>query len=194
MNEQKDKPMSDIGFKLMSFLFVIRDIFRKPEERLRKIGVKEGQTVLDFGCGPGSFTTPAARLVGDKGNVYALDIHPLAIESVKRKAKKKHLTNITTILSDRETGLPEESVDVALVYDMIHSVRNRQALLKEIHRVIKPDGLLSVYAEHIGADAVLEIAERDGLFSLRDRHGNLLNFKKSSGQAGKPKNGSTETG
>jgi len=50
----------------------------KPEEEVRKLGLKEGQKVLDYGCGIGSYTFPAARLVGDRGRVYASDREPLA--------------------------------------------------------------------------------------------------------------------
>jgi len=110
--------------------------------------------------------------------VYALDIHPLAISAVEKKATKEGLTNIATILSDRDTGLPDESIDVVLLYDVIRSIKDKRALLKELHRVMKVNGLLSILPEHIKVADVLELAEKDGLFSLRDRHGKLLNFKR----------------
>ncbi len=194
MKEQKDKPMPDIVFKVMSFIFVIRDRFRSPAKQLQEVGIKEGQTVLDYGCGPGSYAIPAAKLVGEGGTVYALDIHPLAIEAVERKAKKSRLANITTILSGKDTGLPGESMDVVLAYDMIHSVRDKRALLEELYRVMKPEGLLSIAADHIKPEAILEIAEKDGLFSLRDRHGNLLNLEKNGDRLSRPKNGAPDIG
>jgi len=178
MNERKDKPRSDIDFKMMSFFFRIRDRFRNPGNLLEKVGIKKGQTLLDFGCGSGSYVIPAARMVGEKGRIYALDIHPLAIRTVEKKANKEGLTNIATILSDRDTGLPDESIDVVLLYDVIRSIKDKRALLKELHRVMKATGLLSILAEHIKVEDVLEIAEKGGLFSLRDQHGKLLNFEK----------------
>ena len=178
MNEQKDKPMPDIGFRMMSFFFRIRDRFMDPGKQLEKVGIKEGQTLLDFGCGSESYVIPAARMVGENGRVNALDIHPLAISAVEKKANKEGLTNIATILSDRDTGLPDESIDVVLLYDVIRSIKDKRALLKELHRVMKANGLLSILAEHIKVEDVLEIAEKDGLFSLRDQHGKLLNFER----------------
>lgn len=178
MNEQKDKPMPDIGFRMMSFFFRIRDRFRDPGKQLEKVGIKEGQTLLDFGCGSGSYVIPAARMVGGKGMVYAVDIHPLAISAVEKKATKEGLTNIATILSDRDTGLPDESIDVVLLYDVIRSIKDKRALLKELHRVMKVNGLLSILAEHIKVEDVVEIAEKDGLFSLKDQDGKLLNFER----------------
>jgi ubiquinone/menaquinone biosynthesis C-methylase UbiE len=178
MEIQKDKPMPGIAFKAMSFYFALRhrlDDVRKPLERA---GIKEGQTILDFGCGPGHYSIAAAKMVGAKGKVYALDIHPLAVQSVEKKAGKEGLTNITTILSDRDTRLPDESVDIALAYDMIHMVKDKQSLIKELHRVLKQNGILSVLAEHLKVGDVLKILEQEGLFSLRDRQGNVLNLNK----------------
>jgi ubiquinone/menaquinone biosynthesis C-methylase UbiE len=97
---------------------------------------------------------------------------------VEKKARKEGLTNITTIISDRDTRLPDQSIDIALAYDMIHMVKDKQALMKELHRVLKPNGLLSVLAEHMKVNDILKILESDGLFSLRDRHGNLINLNK----------------
>ena len=181
MSEQKDKPMSDIHFKFMSFGYVFRDLWHgNLRAKLEKIGIREGQTVLDFGCGPGSYTIPAAQIVGEKGRVYALDIHPLAIKAVEEKAKKKKLTNITAILSHGDTGLPDESVEVVLLYDTIHHIKDRRALLAELHRVLKRDGFLSVTDHHLKANEMLETVEGTGLFSLREQDEGLCNFKKGS--------------
>ena len=179
MNKQKGKPMPDIHFRLRSFFFRIRDLFINPGRELEKLGLKEGQTVLDFGCGPGSYAIPAAQMVGPWGKVYALDIHPLAVRSVEKKAKKEGLINITTVLSDKDTGLQDQSIDVALAYDMIHMVKDKRALAKGLYRVLKPNGLLSVIAEHVKVEDVLRILETDGLFSLGYRRGNLLNLKRT---------------
>jgi ubiquinone/menaquinone biosynthesis C-methylase UbiE len=153
-------------------------LFMNARKQLLKSGVKEGQTVLDFGCGPGFYAIPAAEMVGDKGKVCALDIHPLAIQSVQKKAEKKGLPNISTILSDVDTGLPDRSVDVSLVYDAIHMMKDRESLIRELHRVTKPNGILSITAEHIKAEDIIKIAEKDGLFSLRERQRKLLNFER----------------
>jgi len=178
VNEQKDKPKSNIDFRVTSLFFMIRDRFRKPGKQLGEVGIEEGQTVLDFGCGSGSYAVPAARMVGERGRVYALDIHPLAMRAVEKKARREGLANITTILSGRDTGLPDESIDVILLYDTIHQIGDKRALLEELHRVMRSNGLLSILVERMKVEDVLEIAERDGLFSLKDQHGMLLNFER----------------
>jgi len=180
MSEQKDEPMSDIHFKFMSFGYRWRDRYHDSKKKLEKLGIREGQTVLDFGCGPGSYTIPAAQIVGERGKVYALDIHPLAIESVSKKVEEERLSNIETILSDRDTGLPDGSIDVILLYDTIHLIKDKPALLKELQRVLKADGFLSVTDHHLKANEISEIVEGSGLFSPRERDKGLFNFKKSS--------------
>ncbi len=125
---------------------------------------------------------------------YALDTgvskSGLAIKAVEKKARKKRLGNITTILSDRDTQLPEESVDVILLYDTLHMIKDKQALLKELHRVMKANGVLSSGFEHMKANDVLQVVQQDGIFSLRAQktqglekgkyfgHGKLLNFER----------------
>jgi 23S rRNA U2552 (ribose-2'-O)-methylase RlmE/FtsJ len=68
---------SDFSFRAMSLEFRLRDFFRPPERILREAGIRDGLTVLDFGCGPGGFSQAAAKLVGPEGRVYAVDNHPL---------------------------------------------------------------------------------------------------------------------
>ena len=178
MNERKDiqKPISNIKFKMMSLTATAFYKVMDLSKQVQKSGVGEGQTVLDFGCGSGHFTVTAAKTVGVRGKVYALDIHPLAIEAVKKKVAKESLSNVTTILSDRDTGLSDESIDVIMLYRTFYLVKDRQGLLDELHRVLKPGGILSVLGG--GVQACLQALEKDLRFSLNERSRRLLNFRK----------------
>jgi ubiquinone/menaquinone biosynthesis C-methylase UbiE len=125
----RQKPMSNAMFKMISLTAAVFYKVMNLSRQLQKSGVHEGQTVLDFGCGSGYYTIAAARMVKDSGKVYALDIHPLAIEAVKKRVAKEGLPNVTTILSDSDTGLPDESVDIVLLYRTFYLVKNKQGLL-----------------------------------------------------------------
>jgi len=173
---QKQKPMPEAMFRMMSLTAKVFYRFMDLGKQLRKSGVCEGHTVLDFGCGSGHFSIAAARIVGEKGRVYALDIHPLAIRTVERKVAKNNVSNVTTILSNGKTGLPEESVDVVLLYRTFHQVKDKQGLLDELHRVMKPGGIISVLGGGI-ADC-LKTLEKDSRFSVTDRGGRLVNLIK----------------
>jgi 23S rRNA U2552 (ribose-2'-O)-methylase RlmE/FtsJ len=109
-----DKLMSSFGFKLMSLMFKVRDFFRPRLDVLNEAGIESGLSILDYGCGSGSYIVPLAELVGPSGKIYALDIHPLAIKQVKKIAAREGIENIETIQSDCETGLSNSSVDVVL--------------------------------------------------------------------------------
>ena len=102
-----DRPMNSLGFRFMSFYFRFRDYFFPPTKTLERIGIQAGANVLDFGAGSGSYSIPAAQLVGPNGKVYAADIHPLAIEEIRKKAEIKRIKNLRTILTACETELPD---------------------------------------------------------------------------------------
>ena len=150
------------------------------EEVLAEIGIEENQRVLDFGCGSGAYAVPAARLVGRKGKVYALDKDARALETLKERTREEGLWNVEPILSSNlKVSLEEASVDLVLLYDVIHLIEDRAKLFAETHRVLKPDGLASIYPMHVKKDEVLR-QMRDSHFLLKDEkyEGNILNFGK----------------
>jgi len=119
---------------------------------LRKVGVRKNQTVLDFGCGAGHYTIPAARIVGSTGLVYAVDKERQAVNEKKKKTKDNNLKNVkvTKASGQVELGFESESIDVVLFYDVLHYLgkNDRKKLYREAFRVLKLDGLLSVYPKH----------------------------------------------
>jgi ubiquinone/menaquinone biosynthesis C-methylase UbiE len=133
-----EKPMSKISFKFMSFFFKFRDLFFPPIKTLEKIGIRSGWNVLDYGAGSGSYSIPAAQLVGPTGKVYATDIHTLAISEVQKRALMKGLKNVHPILTDCNTQLPDASIDVVLLFYVLHEFKNPDVILKELNRVLKP--------------------------------------------------------
>lgn len=176
---------SRLGFWLMSLTYKVRDILVPRAEILKEVGIKEGSHVLDFGCGPGSYAVPLSRLVGKRGRVYALDRSLLAVAAVNRLASRKQLANVKTILSDCHTGLASESIDVALLYDVVHHLKARYNVLSELHRVLKDSGVLSVSDHHLKRDEVIRMVSEGGLFELAFEGRRTLNFRKSCANGGK---------
>jgi len=136
------------------------------ERILRYIGISEGQTVLDFGCGCGNYTIPAARIVGEQGLVYALDEDKSVVERLMNRVKVAGLKNVIKLDTPTrfDTDLGDESVDVVLLYDILHyyyfpQKRDRQQLLGEMYRILKPNAILSLYPTHLGSQTELRLSE-----------------------------------
>jgi len=150
----------------MAARFRVRDFTRPPARILEEIGVRPGMTVLDLGCGPGSFSVAAARLVGPAGRVYALDTNPIAIKSVQKAAEKERLRNIAAILGGDPLVIPERSCDVALLHDVLHALPDPPATMAGVHRVLKHDGVLAVGDHHMTEAEIVSAATSGGLFRL----------------------------
>jgi ubiquinone/menaquinone biosynthesis C-methylase UbiE len=174
-----DAPMTNNSFRMLTALFQVRDAIRPRRTVLEEVDPAPGQTVLDYGCGPGGYTIPAAEAVGARGSVYAADIHPLALERVQRLAEGRRLHNVRTIRTDCDTGLPDESVDVVMFYDILHDLSEPGRVLTELHRVLCPGGTLSVSDHHLGAEGVIPIVTRRGRFRLARRGERTLTFVKN---------------
>ena len=123
---------------------------------LRIIGVKENDVVIDFGCGPGNFCIPAARLVGADGMVYAVDKNSRVLKKVRRKADALGLQNLRAACSLAELMLLTEgrSCNVALLYDMLHflDAPERMELYAALHDILAENGILSVHLKHVKDD------------------------------------------
>ncbi|MEA3280527.1 MAG: class I SAM-dependent methyltransferase [Thermodesulfobacteriota bacterium] len=118
---------------------------------LQQIGVRRGQTVLDFGCGSGIYTIPAAKIVGEHGIVYALDKDKMALDNLMREADSAGLKNIERMDTSggMGIGLTDELVDVVLLFDVFYSfyfprAEDRRKLLGEIYRIMKPAAFFSI--------------------------------------------------
>jgi len=173
-----DKPKSNLDFRLMSLTYKFRDLFSPRIDILQEVGIRPGFHVLDYGCGPGSYTIPLAQLVGNSGKIFALDIHPLAIQMVQRIAAKKRLPNVETICSGGKTGLADESIDVALLYDIIHDLSKPDEVLAELRRVLKPDGILSSHDHHLKETEIISKTAVTGCFRLLGKGKRVYNFVK----------------
>jgi len=169
VNEKKLRVMPDASFKCMTWLYNFTDLIRNPQRRLKKIPLKEGMVVLDYGCGPGRYTLPVARLVGPTGKVFAVDIQPLAISMIKEKATSESLTNIEAILvNSYDTGIQDSSVDLVLFLDTLHIIGNPNALFREIHRLLKQDGFIFMDSGHMKIAKACKIVENTGFFRIAE--------------------------
>lgn len=145
-----------VSFGVHRLWFAVRDLLTPPEGVLQAIGVGEGQRVLDYGCGAGSFSVAAARLVGLHGQVYAADGNAATVQYVRGRVRREGLGNVQVIHTDRATGLESGTIDTVLLYDVLHDLQDAAGVLRELRRVLKPGGILSVRDHHLSAKTAAE--------------------------------------
>jgi ubiquinone/menaquinone biosynthesis C-methylase UbiE len=161
---------------------------------LDRIGIHPGETVLELGPGPSTFTIEAARRVGPEGRLIVVEMLPRMAAQVEQRAREAGLTNVETHVASAY-GLPmpieDESVDRAFVITVLPEVPYQTRALDQLNRVLKPGGLLSITEEFLDPDyafpfETVQLVEAAG-FSREKYFGNFwlytLNFGKSSGIA-----------
>lgn len=122
--------------------------FLSPEEVLQQINLKEGLLVGDFGAGSGHFAVAIAKIVGNYGKVFAVDVRDASLDSVKSRARMANLTNIVPIKANLEvigsTNIAEESLDLVILVTVLSQSNKKEEVLKESLRTLKRDGKLLV--------------------------------------------------
>ena len=117
--------------------------WQNPEDILASIGLRHGSTFVDLGCGEGFFALPAAKLVGEDGKVYGLDIDGEAIRRLKQKASKEGLKNLClTVGEAEETLLCKKCADIVFFGIVFHDFRDPLRVLSNAQKMLKPTGRL----------------------------------------------------
>jgi ubiquinone/menaquinone biosynthesis C-methylase UbiE len=124
-------------------------IFFSPDQLLDRLGIKEGDTILDAGCGDGFISIAASDLVGESGLVFAIDLDARSIEMLIHALREKRIGNIDVIRADISKTLPIENriIDFCLMVNVFHGLLENQEtrpVLRELKRILKYDGKLVI--------------------------------------------------
>jgi len=158
-------------------------VARMQANRLvRRLPIATGSRVVDIGCGPGRLTVPVARIVGDEGEVLAVDLQPEMLAIVERRAAGAGLRNIRTLRAAAGDGaVPAGRYDIGLLVTVLGEIprTRRTAAMEEIAAALRPGGLLvvveAVFDPHrLSRDAVLVLASPAGLELEREDRGRLV--------------------
>lgn len=151
--------------------------FFNPNNILKTMGVSnEIKGLVEFGCGYGTFTIPAARIIN--GKVYAIDIEPEMVEFTKRKARENRLINVKTVLRDfvlNGSGFDDASVDYTMLFNILH-IDKPEKLLGEAYRILKPNGKLGII--HWNYDST---TPRGPPMEIRPKQEQCIKWAESSG-------------
>ena len=167
--------MPNIAFHMMSFMINIHEHFSHYSEHLKNFGIKKGYTIIDYGCGPGRYIKKASQIVGEGGVVYACDIHPLAIKYVKKVISKNKLSNVKPILVNSYLcNLNDEIADSILVLDTFHMIEEPSIFLKEIHRLLKKNGILIIDDGHQPREQTIAKIRNSSLWDIIEESDDYL--------------------
>jgi len=134
-----------LGYLLNSRL---RRIIYPERQIIERSGIRPGMTVVDLGCGSGAYTPYVARTVGNDGKVYAVDIQRGMLKQLERKLSREEFQDIRNIeikqASAYELPFEDESIDLVYMVAVLPEIPDRRTALGEVHRVLRPGGVLAV--------------------------------------------------
>jgi len=122
--------------------------FINPQHVFSQIEIAEGNTVADLGCGGGFLTFEVAKMVGEKGKVYAVDIQKAVLSALQGKIKLHGTRNIKTVWADLEvpgsTKIEDNSVDLAILASTFYQTKKHDNVLQEAKRITKDGGKILI--------------------------------------------------
>ena len=129
---------------------------REREERcslmIASLGVKPGMILCDMGCGNGFYTLQLAKMTGEKGHVYAVDIQPEMLKMLNERADAAGIDNISPILGTPiDPRLPRGEIDMILLVDVYHEFSYPEQMLAQMREALSPEGKI-VLVEFRGED------------------------------------------
>ncbi|MEO8637734.1 MAG: methyltransferase domain-containing protein [Candidatus Taylorbacteria bacterium] len=123
-------------------------MFSDPKHNIEQLNLDPGMVVADVGSGSGHYSLEAAKIVGDKGKVYAIDVQKDLLARLKSHAVAEHLHNIEVIWGNAEkpggTRVKDAFVDFVFVSNILFQVEDKKTFAKEIKRIVKTNGRVLV--------------------------------------------------
>jgi len=158
----------NVAFKAMTLIMKLMDVFSQySRKNFETLGLKPGQTVIDYGCGPARYIEFASNAVGTIGKVIAVDIHPLAIAKVNGKIIKQNLSNVEAVLAEKyTTPISAEIADIVYALDMFHMIAQPNEFLKELSRLAKREGTIIIEDGHQPRTNTIQKIEKSGVLKI----------------------------
>jgi ubiquinone/menaquinone biosynthesis C-methylase UbiE len=161
------------------FMKIADHVYPHVRTRTESFGIKPGQTVVDYGCGPGRYTVEMAQLVGAVGKVIAVDLVELALAETQRKLEAGGFHNCDLKLAHGyDSGVDDDAADIVFAIDMFHHISDTNAFLREIYRITKPDGLLILSGGQITKKTVKSKIAISEIWDITEERREFIAYKK----------------
>ncbi len=155
----------------------------KPDQIIKALALRQGQSIVDIGSGGGYFSLRFAKIVGEKGRVYAVDTNQKFIDFISQRAREKKLNNIYPILAREDRlDLQEQSLDVIFMRNITHHLSNRTQYFVNLKGFLKPDGKIIIidykpsksfnfsgmFGHHVAKETIIQEMEDAGYSLEKD--------------------------
>jgi len=122
--------------------------FSDPQKNIEQFYLREGMRVADLGAGMGAYSIAAAKKVGDKGKVYAVEVQKDFLQKIKNEAKAQGVDNVEVLWGDIEelggTKIGDGAVDAVILSNVLFQVEDEKGLLSEAKRILTSGGSMLV--------------------------------------------------
>lgn len=122
--------------------------FSNPDDNIRELGLKPEDKVVVFGSGSGGHTLAAARFLKGSGTIYGIDAREPMVEKLKKEAQERHHLNVRVIHGNVDrlggTSIGAMSADAVIIPDTLFAYHDKETILKEANRIMKPGGHLLI--------------------------------------------------
>lgn len=163
-----------------SLLIPLRNFFLSPKKLVERLELQQDMNVLEIGAGPGYFSPHVADALPD-GQLTVADIQQEMLDFARKRIEKRKLSNVQYYLCDGESfDLPEAHYDRIFLVSVMGEIEHKAAYLRAFHRMLKPDGVLSI-SELRGDPDKISYETLGTLLSFFDfrplkMHGNAKNY------------------
>ncbi len=153
--------------------------FSNPDDNIRGLGLNPGEKVVVFGSGSGGHTLAVARALKGSGTVYGIDVRGAMVEKLKKEAAERHHLNVRVQNGNVDclggTGMGAMSTDAVIIPDTLFAYRDKETMLKEAERIMKPGGRLLIVewaASYAGAGpAPQDVCPEEDAFGFAKKAG-----------------------
>lgn len=122
-----------------------REDTEKPDEVVAAMKLEPGDVVADIGCGTGYFARRIAKVVGEEGKVYGVDIQPEMLELLQKRSAEENIDNIVPVLgAPDDPKLPKGEIDAMILVDVYHEFSDARAMLAKMREALAPDGRIAL--------------------------------------------------